>query len=103
MKKERRHPKLPLAKTEVGNMHFRLCHLCAYLNEGDAEIESCRHCAHTFKDESLIQFFDNNDDEAFSDQLEEPKRTKSDEVDDGSGRMSPRRSAVGVYGLSVVF
>lgn len=64
---------------EIGNLHFRLCHLCLFLNEAEAEIEECMRCHHVFRDEALKQFWDNNDQEAFSDQINYPPEQESAE------------------------
>ena len=99
---KRRGRNNPSKQEESGHMHFRLCHLCYFLNEGNSEVTECSQCRHAFKDESLTQFFDNNDQEAFSDQLETPEPPPVEEREDASGRMESRRQGH-VYGLSVVF
>lgn len=105
MSKNRRganHPGPHAPLLEDGHLHFRLCHLCLHLNEADQEIEECSECQHTFKDEILVQFFDNADREAFSDahpdeQLEE---AAAEERDEESESVKPARD---LNGLSVRF
>lgn len=75
---------LPEHGHEVGNLHFRLCHLCLHLNEAEEDIEECSNCAHIFKDEALMQFWDDNDEQAFSDEINYPPQTV-EEAEEGEG------------------
>lgn len=69
---------------ENGNLHFRLCHLCLHLNESEEDIEECVKCQHIFKDEALMQFWDDNDQQAFSDEVNYPP-TRSEDSEEGDG------------------
>lgn len=105
MKKRGRNQELLPAREAEGNLHFRLCHLCFFLNEGNSEISECERCQHAFTDEALTQFFDDYDEEAFSDQLEQPAPPEQEEYENEKGeRISSKRPVTGqVYGLSVRF
>ena len=59
MKKKRKKPVItPLPKPlyegpEGSTLHFRLCHVCLYLNESTMTVPSCQKCGHTLNGPAL--------------------------------------------------
>lgn len=53
MRKGRRKNKQgqPSFQTE-NHLHFRLCHVCLFLNESDHEVKTCKKCGSDFRPET---------------------------------------------------